>query len=326
MRWLPLLTLVCALIPLEGQAATNLIQLAVPFSAGSKGLADLQAAARGISRNTAERVQVKFVEQPDLESESHACDGALLVGPYLAQYSQAARLDSLPLLFRSDEEVARYRPRMDVQVVGDLAAHPLVALAVLDLGFAYVHSREPLETVAQWQAARLWIPSTEPETRRMAESFGQALVPLEAARVREALHKGEVDAAIVPPLGAILMQWHVEVANVSAEPFLHLLGAVVLKPVALARLDESDQVLLRNELARAFAAVADDLRRKESEALDVLAQNGVARHPLGATPEQQAEWEAWAGAVADRLVAGGFISAGGLEEARRMLADFRAPP
>ena len=152
------------------------------------------------------------------------------------------------------------------------------------------------------------------------------LVPLEAPQVREALRQGTVDAAIVPPLGAILLQWHTEIKNVEDTPFVCLYAAVVLRKDALAALEGPDQAVLRNDLARAFLATADDLRGKESESLDVLAQNGVARHTLGSTPEQRAEWEAWAGAVADRLAAEGRVPAAELAQARQALAEFRAKP
>jgi TRAP-type transport system periplasmic protein len=309
-----------------GAAATNRVQMAVPFSMGSKAMADLRNAARNIAMQSAGRVQVKFVEQPDLDSESGACDGALLAGPVLSRYSPAARVIALPLLFRSAEEAAKLRAQMDARVAADLEARGLSLLALLDLGFAYVHSKQPVETVEQLKAVRLWVPPADPESLRIAEFYGVTPVPLAAPQVRDALRDGTVSAVMVPPLGAILMQWHVEVAAVSATPFFRLCGAVVLRNDALARLEPADQVLVRDELARTFSAAADDLRQKEAESLEVLAQNGVVRHPLGATPEQRTEWETWATTVAARLVAEGFIPAGILEEARRTLAGYRAPP
>jgi TRAP-type transport system periplasmic protein len=321
-----LVALLCAGMPQRSAAATNLVRIAVPWSPGSKGLADLQAAARDISKQTAGRVQVKFVEQHDLDSGKMPCEGAMLVGPILVRYSPAALVYALPLLFRSSAEVARVRAQMDAEVAAELDARGFATIAQMDLGFAYIHSRAPVETVAQLQAARLWVPPTEPVSIRLAESYGVTLVPLEAPRVREALRNGTVDAAIVPPLGAILLQWHTEIKNVADTPFLCLYAAAVLRKDALAALEGPDQTVLRDGLGRAFSAAADDLRGKESESLDVLAQNGVVRHPLGATPEQRNEWEAWATTVADRLVAEGRIPAGLVEQARQTLSDFRAQP
>lgn len=326
MRWLALLVLLCAEGPQEGLAATNGVRMGVPFPPGSKGLADLQAAARRLSKQTEGRVQVKFVEQRDWDSEPDACDGALLTEFALARRSPAAQAYALPLLFHSAEEAAGLRATMEAKVAGELEARGFTLITLVDLGFAYLHSKRPVETVAQWRAARLWVPPAEPEALRMAEACGIAGVPLAAPRVRAALREGAVDAVIAPPLGAIMLQWHVEITSVSDAPFLHLCGAVVLKNESLARVAAADQVRLREELALAFSSVAEDLRKQESEALAVLAQNGVERHPLGTTPEEKAEWEAWAVSVADRLVAGGFIPAGVVEEARRLLAEFRAAP
>ena len=326
LRGFAMVAILLAGMPHADAAATNLFRLGVPFPAGSKGMTDLQTAARDILKTTGGRVQVKFVEQHDLDSGKMPCDGAMLAGPFLVRYSPAAMVYALPLLLRSSAEVARLRTSLDAEVAAELDARGFATIAQMDLGFAYIHSRTPVETVAQLKASKLWVPPTEPESIRAAESYGVTLVPLEAPQVREALRQGTVDAAIVPPLGAILLQWHTEIKNVEDTPFVCLYAAVVLRKDALAALEGPDQAVLRNDLARAFLATADDLRGKESESLDVLAQNGVARHTLGSTPEQRAEWEAWAGAVADRLAAEGRVPAAELAQARQALAEFRAKP
>ena len=326
MRRMALLALLWAWAPWEGDAATNVVRMGVPWSPGSKGMADLQAAGREIARQTAGRVQVKFAEGRDLESGPAPCDGALLVGSALTRRSPVAGIYSLPLLTRSPGESARLRSWLEAPVAAELEARGLSMIALLDLGSAFLHSKGPVETVAQWRAARLWAPTEDPDALRMAEADGLAPGPLGASQVRAAWRGGAVDAAVVPPLGAIVLQWHGEVGSVSEVPLAALCGAVALRTESLAGLEAADRAVLRDGLARAFAAAADELRRKEPEALDVLARNGVARHPLGSTPEQKAEWEAWAVAAADRLVAGGRIPGDALARARQALAEFRAGP
>jgi TRAP-type transport system periplasmic protein len=326
MRGLPLLALIWALVPLQGEAVANSLRIGVPWSPGSKGMSDLQAAGRDIAKRTAGRVQVKFVEQHDLDSGPAPCAGALLAGPALARESPAARVFALPLLFRSSAEVAQLRGRIDATVASELDARGFATVAQLDLGFAYLHSRTRIQTVAELHEAQLWVPASPPESMRMVESYGMPLVPLETSQVREALRQGTVAAAIIPPLGAILLQWHLEFKSVVAAPFLCLYAVVVVRKDALAELEVADQAVLREELGRAFSAAAEDLRRKESESLDVLAQSGVERLPLGGAFGPTAEWEAWAATVADRLVAAGVVPAAVREQARQSLADFRATP
>jgi TRAP-type transport system periplasmic protein len=325
-RWIALVSLLLVWMPRGTAAATNTVQIAVPWSPGSKGMTDLQAAARVISKKTAGRVQVKFVEQHNLDSGGRECAGAMLVGPYLAPYSPAARVLALPLLFHSSAEVDQIRSQIDTNVAAELGRRGLAVIALLDLGFAYLHSTEAMETVDQFKASRLWVPPPEPESIRVAESYGMTRVPLDAPQVREALRQGTVNAVIVPPLGAILLQWHTEIKGVVAAPFLCLFSAVVLRNEALEKLDGSDRSWLREELARAFSTAANELRQKESEALDVLVQNGVVRHPLGATPEQRNEWAVWATEVADRLAAEGLIPADVLADVRQTLSGLRASP
>ena len=326
MKWAALGMLLCLAAPAGAEPVAHPLRIGVPWSPGSKGMADLQAAARSIAQRTAGRVQVKFAEQPDLDSGPAPCDGALLAGTALARHSPATLIFALPLFFRSSAEVARVRTALDAGIAADLESRGFATIAQVDLGFAYLHSLAPVETAARLQAAKLWVPPADPEAIRMAESCGLSPVPLAAGEVREALRRGAVEAAIVPPLGAILLQWHAEIKSVADTPFACLYAVVAVKQSALAPLDPSDRAAVCAELARAFAAAADELRAKEAEALAVLAQNGVERRPLARAPDRQAEWEAWAGAAADRLAAAGILPAGPLAQARRTLAEFRAAP
>ena len=100
----------------------------------------------------------------------------------------------------------------------------------------------------------------------------------------------------------------VELKSVSDRPFLHLLGAGVLKREALEKMEAEDRALVCAGLAAAFEAVAGDLRQKEAESLEVLVQNGAGRHPFGITPEQEAGWVAWASRVAEHLSGAGVVS------------------
>lgn len=312
--------------PAGGVAATNWLRIGVPWTPASKGMADLRTSARTLAKRTDGRVQMKFVEQNGLESEAGACDGAMLAGTELARYSPAALVYSLPRLFRSAAEVDRGRPLLDPAIAADLEAHGLSAITGLDLGFAHLLSGSPIETVDQLKAARLWMPPVGAEAARWAESLGLSTARMDASQVRDALRAGTVDAAIVPPLGAILLQWHVEFKCVSDEPLMALAAVVAIRKEALERLDAADAAALREVLADAFAAAAADLRGKAPESMDVLVQNGVARHPLGAPPDGRAAWDAWAAEVGDRLAAEGIVPAAKLEDVRRALAEFRVEP
>jgi len=299
------------------------LRIGVPWAPGSKGMNDLKAAARTVSKQTEGRVRVRFVEQHDLDSGPVSCEGALLTGAVLARISPDSRLFSLPLLFRSAEEVASLQAEMDEDIRAGLAAQGLVTLTQLNLGFAYIHSRAPIHCVEDLKAVRLWVPPGEEESLHTARSFGMTPLPMKVSDVRDGLRQGTVDAAIVPPLGAILLQWHTEFETVTDTPFLCLTAVVVLKEGALASLTPPDQTCLRDELTKAFLAITADLRQKEPEALAVLEKNGVERHALGDTLEQREEWNAWAVSVADRLVVEGLLPAAGLAHIRQALALLR---
>jgi TRAP-type transport system periplasmic protein len=323
-RWI--LTIGLLWIITVSAVAEDTIRMGVPWSPASKGMNELKAVARSLSRKTEGRLQVKFVEQHDLDGGALPSDGVLLVGPALAEHSSVARIIALPLLFRSLDEVEQVRQTLDGEVAAELETQGLVPLVQLDLGFAYLLSTISMETPAQLKAARLWVPPASAESIRDVESYGVSLVPMHAGKVRDALRQDALDVVVAPPLGAILLQWHPELTQVIDTPLVSLAAVVVLRKEALESLETADQVLLRDELSAVFLSLAEDLRQKESEALEVLALNGVERKPLGSTPEQQAEWMAWATGVADQLAADGFIPAATLAETRKVLAAWRSAP
>jgi len=326
--WMQILigTLLAVSLPQAAGAATQTLRLAVPWSPGSKGLADLKTAARRISKQTDDRVRLKFVEQHELDTGDSLCAGGLLTGAALARISPDSRLFSLPLLFRSVEEVTSLQAELDEDIRAALTERGFVTLTQLNMGFAYIHSRRPIEGVGDLKAVQLWVPPGEEESLQIARSFGMTPTPMEVSAVRAGLREGSVDAAIVPPLGAILLQWHTEFKFVADTPFVCLYAVVVLKEEALAALEKPDQVVLRDELAQTFQLITEELRQKEQEALVVLEKNGVARQPLGHAPEEWQEWNVWAASVADRLILEGLVPSVGLAKTRRVLAASRGEP
>ncbi len=306
--------------------AAEPLTIAVPWAEGSSAMTDLRAAGREVARRTEGGIRLRFVEQPAPSADASAWDGALLAGPCLLRYSEAARVYAMPLFFRSAAEAAAHRPRMERRIAADLEAQGFASVALLDLGFAYLHGRRPLHTVERFRAGRLWAPAGAGEMHNLARELGVTAVALETDAVREALREGAVDVVLTAPLAAIVLRWHTAFAYVADTPVMHLAGAVVLRDGVLDGWDEAAKETLRETLARAFAAAAGDLRKREAEALEVLAESGVERHPLGRTAEERAEWAAWAEAAADRLAAGEFFPAELLDEVRAERDRLRAAP
>ncbi len=294
------------------------LRFGAPWPLGSKAMADLQAAARRLARQTDGRLNLRFVEQMDLGAGDESLAGMLLAGESLFRRSPAARVLALPMLAGNASESAALLAGFADAMAADLDGDGWAVLATLDLGFAYLVSMRPIARPADLESLRFWVPAGDSDSLRVFESFGVRGVPLEARAVRDALRTGELDALAVPPLGAIVMQCHVEVRHVLDDPLVHLAGVAAMRRGVLERMDPTDRRLVQEELAAAFEAIAADLRRQESESLEVLILSGVARTPVEAEEGRRAEWDAWAREVADRLVAGGHVSADGVAQARRL--------
>ena len=305
-----------------GAAETNELWFGAPWPPGSKARTDLAAAVREIARQSSGRVQVKIAEQEGLAAPGRTCAGALLAGPHLARLSPSARIRMLPLLVRSAAEAEVLQARLGPAIAAEMAAAGLETLGQPDFGFAYLQARMPLEPEAGLAGWRLWVPPAAADELAAAAAWGLEPVPLAPVDVRAALHAGALDAVVVPPLGAILMQWHVELKWVLDVPLVPLGSAVVLRREVWEQLEPADREVVRAALARVFATIAADLRGKEAESLEVLVRSGGVRQSL-ADPAARAVWEEWGAGVADRLAGTGYVSGDSLAAARAALAELR---
>lgn len=325
-RYAAVWALLTLLLTRVGAAAE--LRLATMLPRRSSYVKTLLASCDDVARRSEGRVTVRLltngVEGDDREVLAKAregkLDGAIVAGTSLARECPDCLVYSLPLLFRSLDEVEHIRRQRDPKLVAALGERGWVTLGVAGGGFAYILSNAPVRSVAELKERKMWVPPRI-EAAEAGEAWGITPVELPIADVRDGLKSGVVDAVVMPPVGAIILQWHTRLRCVTDLPLLYSYTLLVVDKKAFGKLSTADREIVRDVCGRALAELDKAGREHEAKALEILRkQRKTFVAPAG---EQLVEWRAWAERVTAQLVAEGRVAKPALEAVRTQLADFR---
>jgi len=295
--------------PAGARAEPVVLKLA-PMMPGKKPAREWRACAADIRRRTEERVRVEWVAPT-----GDAVGSATKVGPTLVY--------GLPLCFRSFAEVDHVRAELDEHVGARLATNGLVVLGFEESGFAYILSGKPIRTPADLDNARVWVPAGAGRNSGTENHpLGIKAVPLKIGNVRGALKRGDVDAVVFPPLGAIVLRWHTGLRYVLDTPFAYLSNPIVIESPVFSALSAADRQSVRQSVRICLQEVSQKARTKHGEALDVLRMQGVDF--IVPATEERARWNAWAADATGRLVETGKIDRATVGLLDKALAEYRA--
>ena len=138
-----------------GASATTL-KIATLAPGGSDWMLEMKAAADEIAERTGGRVKLKFYPGGVMGNDQTVLRkmrvGQLHGGAFssgaLGNVLPDVNLYSLPLMFRSYEEVHYVRERLDPELVTNLKAKGYVVVAFSNNGFAYFMSTHPIRAVS----------------------------------------------------------------------------------------------------------------------------------------------------------------------------------
>jgi len=225
-RTCALLIAAITLVVFALSADARTIKIATIVPDGSSWMVEMRRAGKEIERQTAGRVKLKFYPGGVMGNDKTVLrklragqlhGGAFMSGALTAVYPDM-ELYSLPLLFRSYQEVDYVRERMDDKLKLGLAKAGFVALSISDGGFAYLLSQMPIRRVKDLSGTKVWLPEDDVMSQVTLDIAGVSPVPLAIADVYTALQTGLVNTVAAPPMGAIAFQWHTKVRYLTDVP------------------------------------------------------------------------------------------------------------
>ena len=264
---------------------------------GTSWMKQMRKGAAEISERTAGRVKIKLYPG-GVMGNTHTVlqkmrvgqlQGAAFTGASLSQVHPDAQLYSLPMVFRSYDEVEYVRQRMDDTLIKGLADKGMVVLGISNGGFAYIMCKKPLRRLDDLKGQKVWLPEGDILTEAILESAGVTPIPLPVADVYTGLQTGLLDTVAGVPTGIVAFQWYTSVTYFTDIPLMFLTGMFAVDSKAFKRIKPGDQKIVREVMDRIFKDL-DEVNRADNEsAKTALQSQGIEFvHP---NKDERDNWE-----------------------------------
>jgi TRAP-type transport system periplasmic protein len=300
-----LFSLALAAAPL--QAATFKIATIAPD--GTSWMNEMRAGAEEIKKRTEGRVNFRFYPGGIMGNDNSVLrkirvgqlHGGALTGGGLADILPEAQVYSLPFIFRDYAEVDYVRKQMDPVLMQQLEKVGYVGFGISEGGFAYLMSDTAVSGAEALKGHKIWVPEGDLISRTAFESAGVSPIPLPLTDVLTGLQTGLVDTVAATPTGAIALQWHTRVHNLTDVPLMYIYGTMVVKRNAFERLSNADQKVVRDVMGDIFVRLNQQNRADNNSAMNALRAQGITFVPSNI--EKRREWQGIVGGAMDKLIA-----------------------
>jgi TRAP-type C4-dicarboxylate transport system substrate-binding protein len=327
------LTLVTASLALAllaaAPAGAQTLKIATIAPEGSSWMNDMRAGAKVIEDHTEGRVQVKFygggVQGNDKQVQRKMRTGQLHGGAFtsggLNLFQTDADLLSLPLLFETIEEARFVRGHVEDELRRRLEEAGYVNFGLAAAGFAYMMSNKPLRTRDDLAGQKVWIPEGEDAGFAALQSLGVAPVVMPITDVMTGLQTDLLDSVAVPPVGAIVLQWHTRLDYITDVPIAYVYAALLIDRRAWERLQPADRKVVREVMEGIYRKFDKHGVADNEEAMQALLDSGLER--VQPDPAEVAQWREIADRARQDLAAHGEVDPALLEQVRTLLREFR---
>lgn len=321
--------LTAALMMLPAQAQAIRLKIATLSPEGSVWMQKMRQGAEEIARKTNNRVKIKYYPGGVMGDDKAVLrkirigqlHGGAVVGGSLSQFYPDNQIYTLPLIFKSFDEVDYVRKHLDQRIINGLEKGGFVTFGIAEGGFAYIMSTVPIRSVQDMRQQKVWAPDNDATVLEAVTAFGITPIPLSIADVMAGLQTGLINTVTTPPIGAIALQWHTQIKYIMDEPFLYIYGVLAIDRKAFNRLSPDDQQVFREIMGRIFREI-DRLNRADNvKALDVLRKQGVEFIKPSAKP--LAKWYQNAAEVPKRLIKAGKLSPEMVNSLESLLKNYR---
>lgn len=301
-----LIGLVCAVAEVCGAATLKIATLAPD---GTAWMNEMRAGAAQISERTEGRVKLKFYpggvmgNYPTVMKKMRLgqLHGGAFTGGEVAELYPDFNLYSLPFLFRSLDEVAAVREKLDPLVLAGLEKKGLVAAGIAGGGFAYLFSREPVSERSDLRGRKIWVPEGDDVSYTFMDVAEVPAIPMSLADVYTALQTGALDTVMNTPVGAIAFQWHTKVRHMVDLPVSYVIGLLALDARAVKRLSDADKTVVMEVLSDVSQRLERINLDDNAGAREALKGQGITFHELD--PDEKSQWRETGQKTADTLAA-----------------------
>lgn len=275
---------VCAIFLFAADTAfAQTLKLATIAPEGSSWMKDMRFGAQQIEDRTEGRVKLKFyaggVQGNDKQVQRKMRTGQLHGGAFTSgsmnNFQKDADLFSLPLVFSNTAEARHVRNELEPELRQRLEDAGYVNFGFAEGGFAYMMSNKPLRTRSDMSGQKVWIPEGDPIGFAALRALNVAPVVMPITDVMTGLQTELLDSVSVPPVGAVVFQWHTRLSYITDVPVAYVYASLLIDKRAFSKLSEADQLVVR-EVMEGIYRKFDEAGVKDNEnALQALLDSGL---------------------------------------------------
>ena len=231
-----------------------------------------------------------------------------------------AALQSLPLLFKTWEEVDYVREKMRPAMEKKFLDKGFVVLAWGDAGWVRFFSKEPAFKPTDYQKMKFFAWGGEADQQEIMKSMGYTPVPLETSDILPAIQTGMITVVPSTPYFALASQIYNTAPHMLEINWAPIVGALVVTKKAWDEMSPETQVSVLSASDKAGTQIRAKARLEVEEAVNAMHKRGlVVNRP---NPEQMREWDALAAKLYPRI-RGTLVPAETFDEVFRHLKAYR---
>jgi TRAP-type C4-dicarboxylate transport system substrate-binding protein len=210
-----------------------------------------------------------------------------------------AGLQSMPMVFRSLEEVDFIGQKLQPMLEKRLAEKGFVVLFWSDTGWVRFFSKEPVVTPDDLKKTKLFVAANRPNEENIYRSAGCNPVPLEVTDILPNLQTGLINAVPMPPSIALALQVDKVAPNMLDLNWVPLVGAAIITKKTWDSIPPESQAAMRKAAVEAGKLIKADGRREGVESVEAMKKRGLKVHSV--TPEIEAQWKQIAESVYPKI-------------------------
>jgi TRAP-type transport system periplasmic protein len=264
-------------------AAAVTLKIATVTPDGSQWMADMRESAKTIKERTDGRVLIKYygggVKGDDAkvlgQIRIRQLQGGAFTPSALASQYSGLNLYGMPLVFNSTDEAAYVRSHMDARLQKGLEDAGFVNFGFATSGFAIIMSNTPVTTLADLKGKRVWVPEGDPISYASMEALSLNPVTLPLTDVLTGLQTGLLDIVAIPPMVALIMQWHTKVKYVTQVPLVYTLGFMAIDKKTFDKISEDDKAVVREVMSATYKNFNEVNLDDNQKAFDALIKSGI---------------------------------------------------
>ena len=264
-------------------AAAVTLKIATVTPDGSQWMADMRESAKTIKERTDGRVLIKYygggVKGDDAkvlgQIRIRQLQGGAFTPSALASQYSGLNLYGMPLVFNSTDEAAYVRNHMDARLQKGLEDAGFVNFGFATSGFEIIMSNTPVTTLSDLKGKRVWVPEGDPISYASMEALSLNPVTLPLTDVLTGLQTGLLDIVAIPPMVALIMQWHTKVKYVTQVPLVYTLGFMAIDKKTFDKISEDDKAVVREVMSATYKNFNEVNLEDNQQAFDALIKSGI---------------------------------------------------